>query len=50
MKLPEESFEAYNIDAPSLELEVTKEALSKLYRDMFSVRYYSLSPGNHTAM
>lgn len=38
VKLSDESFDAYNIDAPALEIDVTKKDLKKLYYDMVSIR------------
>jgi hypothetical protein len=38
VKLHEDSFRAYNIDTPSLDVEVTKESLLKMYTDMVTMR------------
>jgi pyruvate dehydrogenase E1 component alpha subunit len=38
VKLHEESFRAYNTDIPSLDVEVTKDSLLKMYKDMVTVR------------
>jgi len=38
VKLHEDSFRAYNTDAPSLDVEVTKESLLKYYTDMVTMR------------
>lgn len=37
-KLPEDSLEAYKCDLPSLDLELTKSQLLKMYRDMLVIR------------
>ena len=39
VSLSEQSFETYNLDAPSLDLNVTKKGLIKMYKDMVVVRY-----------
>ena len=38
LKLPEESFKTYKCDPPSLELEVTKDELINLYKQMVITR------------
>ncbi|THH31103.1 hypothetical protein EUX98_g3067 [Antrodiella citrinella] len=38
VKLHEDSFRAYRTDAPSLEVDVTKEGLLSMYKDMQTVR------------
>jgi hypothetical protein len=38
VKLHEESFRAYNTDIPSLDVEVTKDSLLKMYKDMVTMR------------
>ena len=38
VKLHEDSFRAYNTDTPSLDVEVTKDSLLKLYKEMFTMR------------
>ena len=36
--LPAESFEAYNLEPPSLDFDITKSDLSKMYHDMVVIR------------
>src|ERR1044072_5931528 len=36
--LPEDSFKPYKCDPPSLEMEVTKEGLIQMYKEMLVVR------------
>ena len=38
VKLHEDSFRAFNTDTPSLEVEVTKDSLLKMYKEMVTVR------------
>jgi pyruvate dehydrogenase E1 component alpha subunit len=38
VKLHEDSFRAHNTDTPSLDVEVTKESLLKMYMDMVTMR------------
>lgn len=38
VKLHEDSFRAYNTDTPSLEVEVTKDSLLKMYKEMVTMR------------
>ena len=38
VKLHEDSFRAYNTDVPSLDVEVTKESLIKMYKEMVTMR------------
>lgn len=38
MKLPEDSFRAHNCEKPSLEVQVTKDELLTMYREMQTIR------------
>ena len=38
MKLHEDSFRAYKTDAPGLEVEVTRDGLLKMYKEMTTMR------------
>jgi pyruvate dehydrogenase E1 component alpha subunit len=38
VKFHEDSFRAFNTDTPSLDVEVTKDSLLKLYEEMFTMR------------
>ncbi|KAI9452164.1 pyruvate dehydrogenase e1 component alpha subunit [Russula earlei] len=38
VRLHEDSFRAYNTDSPSLEVDVTKDGLLKMYKDMTTMR------------
>jgi pyruvate dehydrogenase E1 component alpha subunit len=38
IKLPENSFQTYKCDPPSLEIEVTKDELFRLYKEMVFMR------------
>jgi pyruvate dehydrogenase E1 component alpha subunit len=38
VKLHEDSFRAYNTDTPSLDVEVTKDSLLKMYKQMVTMR------------
>ena len=39
VRLSDESFETYELDPPSYELETTKKELKQMYYDMVAVRY-----------
>jgi pyruvate dehydrogenase E1 component alpha subunit len=38
VKLHEDSFRAFNTDTPSLDVEVTKDSLLKMYKEMVTMR------------
>ncbi len=38
VKLHEDSFRSFNTDAPSLDVEVTKDSLLKMYKEMVTMR------------
>jgi pyruvate dehydrogenase E1 component alpha subunit len=38
VKLHEDSFRAFNTDTPSLDVDVTKDSLIKMYKDMVTMR------------
>jgi hypothetical protein len=45
VRLSDESFETYELDPPSYELETTKKELKQMYYDMVASRYVITIPG-----
>ena len=49
VRLSDESFETYELDPPSYELETTKKELKQMYYDMVASRYVITAPGGGAA-
>lgn len=41
VELPDDSFEAYEVEPPGLQLDTTKDELKAMYKDMVAIRYTS---------